>query len=155
MHAISAPSQAGALLSYLSETQKNSLAHITQITPYQGGDTMFLDRMDASQFGTDRKPAQWRTARIASMASGPYRHRHGRKAVTQLGRGAAYHRDRIVARQDSVEALRNDYMTADELSEALASVADLERLMGKISYNSLNARDCLALLQSLKSVTPI
>ncbi len=34
-------------------------------------------------------------------------------------------------------------------------MADLERLLGKISYNSLNARDCLALLQSLKRVPGI
>ncbi|MEA5146249.1 MAG: DNA mismatch repair protein MutS, partial [Candidatus Limiplasma sp.] len=35
---------AGALLYYLQETQKNSLAHITQVTPYQSGDAMYLDR---------------------------------------------------------------------------------------------------------------
>ena len=46
-------------------------------------------------------------------------------------------------------------MTADELTEELANIADLERLLGKISYGSLNARDCLALQRSLTAITPI
>ena len=38
---------------------------------------------------------------------------------------------------------------------SLENVADMERLLGKISYNSLTARDCLALLRSLKAVAPV
>ena len=41
------------------------------------------------------------------------------------------------------------------MGQALENVADMERLLGKISYNSLTARDCLALLRSLKAVAPV
>lgn len=37
----------------------------------------------------------------------------------------------------------------------LDDVADMERLLSKISYSTLNARDCLALLRSLRAVAPI
>lgn len=37
-------SAAGGLLLYLLETQKNSLAHINTIKPYETNDYMFLDR---------------------------------------------------------------------------------------------------------------
>ena len=37
----------------------------------------------------------------------------------------------------------------------MEAVADMERLVGKISYNNLTARDCLALLRSLRAVAPV
>ena len=46
-------------------------------------------------------------------------------------------------------------MTAGEIAQALDDVADMERLLGKVSYNSLTARDCLALGRSLRSVEPV
>ena len=54
-----------------------------------------------------------------------------------------------------MEALKDNYMAAEEMGQALENVADMERLLGKISYNSLTARDCLALLRSLKAVAPV
>ena len=61
----------------------------------------------------------------------------------------------IETRLDAVEALKDNYMAAEEMGQALENVADMERLLGKISYNSLTARDCLALLRSLKAVAPV
>ena len=58
-------------------------------------------------------------------------------------------------RLNAVEALKDDILTADELSELLENVADLERLLSKLSYQSFNARDSLALMHSLQSVKPI
>ena len=40
----SAACAAGALMKYLSETQKNALEHITELRIYQGSETMLLDR---------------------------------------------------------------------------------------------------------------
>ena len=64
-------------------------------------------------------------------------------------------RKAIETRLDAVEALKDNYMAAEEMGQALENVADMERLLGKISYNSLTARDCLALLRSLKAVAPV
>ena len=47
-------------------------------------------------------------------------------------------------------------MTADELAEDLLDgVFDLERLLSKLSYQSFNARDSLALMRSLQNVQPV
>lgn len=48
-------------------------------------------------------------------------------------------RRRIQTRLDAVEALKDNFMAAEELGEKLENVADMERLLGKISYNSLTA----------------
>ena len=61
-------------------------------------------------------------------------------------------RSEIESRLDAVEALKEDLMTLQEIREALDPVYDIERLLSKIAYDTINARDCLALLRSLKAV---
>jgi len=61
----------------------------------------------------------------------------------------------IQTRLDAVEALKDHFMESEEIGQALESVADMERLLGKISYNNLTARDCLALAKSLGAVAPV
>jgi len=146
---------AGALLRYLNETQKNSLAHITQVSPYLGGDTMFLDRMTRRNLeltenirgGERRGSLLWLLDKTQTAM--------GARLLRNWVEEPLVNIQRIQARLDAVEALLGDYVTADELGGMLANVADLERLLGKISYNSLNARDCLALLRSLQCVAPV
>jgi DNA mismatch repair protein MutS len=58
----------------------------------------------------------------------------------------------IRARLNAVEALVNDTELRMELRELLKSVADLERLMGRLTSKSGNARDMKALGESLAQV---
>ncbi len=146
---------AGALLRYLNDTQKNALCHITQLTVYQGADTMFLDRMtrrnleltESLRSGERRGSLLWLLDKTHTAM--------GARLLRSWVESPMLSRERIQARLDAVEAFKNDFMTAGELSQALEDVADMERLLGKISYNSLTARDCLALNRSLRSVAPI
>ena len=59
----------------------------------------------------------------------------------------------INKRYDIVEKLEEEFILADDLKSLLNSVYDLERLSGKIAFNSANARDLLQLKTSL-SVLP-
>ena len=43
-------------------------------------------------------------------------------------------------------------MLSERLHEVLCNVYDMERILSKVSYGTLNARDCLALLRSLNQV---
>ena len=146
---------AGALLRYLADTQKNALAHITTVTHCQSGDTMYLDRAtrrnleltESLRSGERRGSLLWLLDKTCTAM--------GARLLRSWVEAPLVNRERILARLDAVEALLGDYMAADGLAEALQNVADLERLLAKISYGSLNARDCLALLRSLRAVTPI
>ena len=64
-------------------------------------------------------------------------------------------RGEIEERLDAVEAIAKDPMRGTELAEALRGVYDMERLVSKVAYRSLNARDCLALMTSLKKIPEI
>ena len=146
---------AGALLIYLSDTQKNALPHLTQLTIYQGERTMFLDRMtrrnlelvESLRAGERRGSLLWLLDRTHTAM--------GARLLRSWVENPMIDRKAIETRLDAVEALKDNYMAAEEMGQALENVADMERLLGKISYNSLTARDCLALLRSLKAVAPV
>ena len=148
-------SAAGALLYYLEETQKNSLSHITRVTPYQSARTMFLDRMtrrnleltESLRGGERRGSLLWLLDETVTAMGARLLRSWVEEPMLELGR--------IQARLDAVEAFKNDFRTAEELADSLSGMSDLERLLGKVSYNSLNARDCLALGRSLQCISPI
>ena len=58
-------------------------------------------------------------------------------------------------RLDAVEELVNDRILGMTLAEELEGVYDMERLMNKVAYRNMNARDCLALCASLKRIPGI
>ena len=146
---------AGALLIYLNDTQKNALYHVTQLTIYQGAHTMFLDRMtrrnleltESLRTGERRGSLLWLLDKTRTAMGARLLRSWVENPMTDL--------ERIQTRLDAVEAFKDDYLASSEISLALENVADMERLLGKISYNSLTARDCLALLRSLRAVEPV
>lgn len=146
---------AGALLAYLNDTQKNALSHITQLSIYQGADTMFLDRMtrknlelvESLRTGERRGSLLWLLDKTHTAMGARLLRNWVENPMIDLGR--------IQARLDAVEALKNNFLVSEEIGQALENVSDMERLLGKISYNSLTARDCLALLRSLRAVSPV
>lgn len=146
---------AGALLTYLDDTQRNSLAHITALTLYQSGDAMYLDRAtrrnleltESLRGGERRGSLLWLLDRTCTAM--------GARLLKSWVEEPLVNRQRIAARLDAVDALLGRFIAAEELAETLRGVADLERLLSKISYGSLNARDCLALERSLLRVGPV
>ncbi len=146
---------AGALLRYLRDTQMNALSHITQLSIYQGEETMFLDRatrrnleLTQSLRSNERKGSLlWLLDKTETAM--------GARLLRSWVESPLVSRSRIEARLACVEALKDDFIRSEELSDCLDKVADMERLLGKISYNNLNARDCLALLRSLRCVAPV
>ena len=55
----------------------------------------------------------------------------------------------ILDRQAKIETLNNEFILKDKLRDLLYKIYDIERLCGKISCGSLNARDLLQLKSSL------
>ena len=64
-------------------------------------------------------------------------------------------RGQIERRLDAVEEFAGQHVLTMTLSEELQGVYDIERLLSKVAYKSINARDCLALCASLGKVPGI
>ncbi len=63
--------------------------------------------------------------------------------------------DEINKRYDYVEKLEEEFILTDDLKNLLYNVYDLERLSGRIAFNSANGRDLLQLKSSLKVLPDI
>ena len=146
---------AGALMRYLSETQKNALEHIAQVRILEKGDVMPLDastRRNLELTETIRE----RTAKgsLLSILDETCTAMGGRLLRSWVEK-PLLNKQKIEARLSAVEALYEQNVLCEELRARLSQVYDMERLLSKVSYRSLNARDCLSLLRSLEQAPPI
>ncbi len=149
---IPAAHAAGALMMYLNETQKNAMTHITALRVLAENQTMPLDAATRRNLelteGMGSRSVHgsllWLLDRTATAMGG----RMLRRWVEQ----PLLNSDAINQRLDAVSALYNDHILSEKLYDILCNVYDMERILSKVSYNSLNARDCLALLRSLKQI---
>ena len=146
---------AGALLRYLHETQKNSLEHIRTLRIAENGKTMLLDQntrrnleLTESLRGERRKGTLLGLLDLTSTAMCG---RLLRRWVEQ----PLLDEKEINNRLDAVQELVNDRILGMTLAEELEGVYDMERLMNKVAYRNMNARDCLALCASLKRIPGI
>ena len=146
---------AGALLKYLHETQKNSLEHIRTLRFAENGRTMLLDQntrrnleLTESLRGDRRKSTLLGLIDKTSTAMGG---RLLRRWVEQ----PLLDKKEINSRLDAVEELVRNRILGMTLAEELEGVYDMERLMNKVAYRNMNARDCLALCASLKRIPGI
>ena len=64
-------------------------------------------------------------------------------------------KEKIEARLSAVEALYKQHVLSENLRDQLSQVYDMERLLSKVSYHTLNARDCLSLLRSLEKAPEV
>ena len=146
---------AGAAFCYLLETQKNSLSHITKIVPYRSGKYMIIDtstRRNLELLETLREK-QKRGSLLWVLDK--TRTAMGARMIRSFIEQPLIERSEILRRQDAIEELNGEYITREELIEYLNPIYDLERLIGRISYQSANARDLIAFKNSLEMMPHI
>ena len=146
---------AGALMDYLTETQKRDLTHITHISTYSLAQYMMLDsatrrNLELTQTLRD-KSRQGSLLWVIDYTKTAMGGRLLRKWIEQ----PLIDRAQIQRRLDAVECFVSDMILSEELKETLSRIYDIERLMGRISYGSAGARDLLALKQSIGALPDI
>lgn len=140
---------AGALLQYLKETQKSALAHLTRLRPFVATEHLVLD------------DTTLRTLEVVASA------RDGRRDGTLLDvldrtitpMGARLLRSWLLApaavrsvvddRLDAVERLVSAPVDRSDIRAALSGMRDMERILARLSIGTANARDLVALKDSL------
>ncbi len=146
---------AGALLQYLYETQKTSLAHFTHLYPYLTSKYMLLDsstRRNLELTETLReKQKKGSLLGVLDRTKTAMGGRLLRKYIEQ----PLIDKEKIEEHLDAVEALGKNSVDRDEIREYLNTIYDLERLLGKISYKTANPRDLIAFRNSLSMLPSI
>ena len=146
---------AGALLSYLQETQKNSLVHISSLHIVQADKTMPLDNATRRNLElTETMRGHKQKGSLLSVLDFTVTAMGGR-TLRSFVEQPLTDPDLITRRLNAVESLFDQYVISQELREKLKNVYDIERLLSRIAYRTINARDCLSILRSLEQAPQI
>ncbi len=146
-------SAAGALMRYLEETQKNALSHICAVRTISRSSYMVLDASTRRNLELTQ-PLQYGGSKKNTLL---YLLDHcctgmGSRMLRDWIDRPLQKIDEIDARLDSVEFLSADLPVRKNLQSLLKGIYDIERLSSKIVYGALNARDCVALRQTLERI---
>ncbi len=134
----------GAVLSYLSDTEKSDLSYIKELTVYTDGQFLEMDvnsrrnlELTESMRTKEKKGSLLWVLDKTKTAPGA---RMLRKWVEHplLSTSA------ITERQGAVEELCGSFMLREQLAQELSHVLDLERLITRIVYGSANGKDLRA-----------
>jgi len=141
---------AGALLYYLSETQKNSLKHITTIKNLTRGKYMTLDAPSRRNLELTEHMRERGKKGSLLWALDMTRTAMGARLMRQwLGRPLLDAAD-INYRLDAVEEFLEFPFFREEIKEYLNAVYDIERIMSRMIYRTANARDMISLRDSIE-----
>lgn len=145
-------SACGALIAYLEETQKQSLSGIFHPESYNINEFMAIDaqsrrNLEITETLRDRKrqgSLLWVMDRTETAM--------GARKLKKWLEQPLIDKTHIDKRLDAVDELFDRFMMRSELIDYLKGVYDIERLAGRISMGSGNARELLSLKQSLRKL---
>jgi len=148
-----AASAAGAILYYVRSTQRGTLDHVDRIGFYERQDCLVLDAVSVRNLelieplfaGTDSGVTLFRCmdATVTPM---------GKRLLRSWMLRPSIDLAEINARLDAVTALREKTVAREELRRALEGILDLERLLSRVTLETANPRDILALACSLSKL---
>ena len=145
----------GALIRYLSQSQKSSIAQIRSIKAYSVTDYMVLDC--ATRRNLELTETMLEKTKKGSLlyVLDKTKTAMGARMIRSFLEQPLTDKKMINERLDAVQAFTEDLILREELREYLNPVYDLERLMGKINYHSANPRDLIAFANSIRMLPPI
>lgn len=146
---------AGCVLNYLNETQKNNLPHIKKIYNYEFSDYIILDPSTKRNLEITSSISEGgREGTLISILDRTKTAMGGRLLKKWVSRPLKK-KEQIEKRLSAVNDLYENKNERKKISEELKSVADLERLLSKISTGRSVARDIVQLKISLKKINII
>lgn len=146
---------AGALLKYLYETQKTPLGNMTSLQLYITGKFMIIDsstRRNLELVETLREK-QKRGALLWVLDK--TKTAMGARLLRNFVEQPLIDKKEIEGRLDAIEELNKNPMLREEIREYLNPVYDLERLIGRVTYQTANPRDLIAFKSSLSMLPHI
>jgi DNA mismatch repair protein MutS len=146
---------AGALITYLVDTQKNDLAHISSLRKYSDSKYMVLDLSSRRNLELTETIRGKRKSDTLLEVLDQTKTAMGARTLRKWIEQPLLDLTDINRRLDSVEAFKDNVIPRAELRELLESVQDIERIMTRVVYQTANSRDLIALRNSLRNLPNI
>ena len=143
------------LLNSIHHTQKRDLSHIEDVITYAAIDFMKMDYYakrnleltESIRLKSKKGTLLW----LMDETKTPM----GARRLKQWIDRPLIHKDNIEQRLDIVESFIDHFIERDTLRGYLNQVYDIERLVGRVSYGNVNARDLIQLKHSISEIPNI
>ena len=146
---------AGALIFYVQDAQKQEIKHLTGLETYVLDQYLLIDEVSFNNLELFKNlKTGSRQGTLLGVMDATVTAMGGRLLKKWL-RYPLMDISEINARLDAVEEAKNQIAIRKSIRGHLKSVADIERLAGRISMGYSNARDLLALKQSIFALPEI
>lgn len=146
---------AGAIISYLRETQKTSLGYVNKLQVYSLSDFMVLDCATLENLELIKNARDGTKRGTLLSVLGSTITAGGSRLVKKWILKPLINSRDIQKRLAAVDALYNDAIIRGELSGKLRKIQDIERLTGRIAAGCANARDLVGLKNSLSIIPEV
>ncbi len=143
------------LVTYVTVTQKRSLAHLQRAVAYQPASFLKMDHSSQTNLEiTQNLRTKKKSGTLLWLLDETKTAMGGRLLKQWLDR-PLIDRKAIETRQAKVGVLLDHYFERSNLQAELVKVYDLERLAGRVAFGSVNGRDLIQLQTSLEQVPQI
>lgn len=140
------------LFNYAIDTQKSDLKHLQKVEFYEEKDYLKLDNFTISNlelvetFRNHTKEGSLLNVldKTETAAGGRMLKRWLLRPLLDV--------NKIKNRQNYITAFKDEYIVREEIRQALNGVYDLERIIGKLSCGSINAKDLVQLKNTLSKI---
>lgn len=144
-----AVSAAGAILHYVSETQRTQAGHLSDLTYFESSEYLHLDTPTLNNLeiveANDGNKAHTLLGVLDDTMTGM-----GARLLRQWLLRPSVRISEIEMRLDTVAEFKQASIKRDQIRRLLESFADLERLAGKITLGRITPRDLISLLRSIE-----
>ena len=144
-----ADSAADNIIAYLKETQKQDITHLRPLEVLNIGDAMCLDKASIRNLELTETLYERQVQGSLLGVLDKTRTAMGSRKMKSWLREPLIKEDQIHLRLDAVDTFCSDVILRNNIRENLKPVYDLERLSSRISTGTANARDMIALKNSL------
>lgn len=143
---------AGALVGYLSDTQKTDLGYFNKLAVYTSAQFLEIDRSTRRNLElTENMRSKDRKNTLLAVIN-KTKTSMGNRLLASWVEKPLINTYYITRRQKAVAELYDAYMLRSELGETLRNAGDLERLLTKVVYGTANGRDLNAIADTLAVV---
>jgi len=146
---------AGAVLDYLVETQKSSLAHIDRLAPYRAGGTLEIDQSSRRSLEISRTLRDGRREGALLGVLDQTVTAMGSRLLSDWVANPLCDLAAIQSRLDAVEELVGNQSLCDGLREDLRRVYDVQRLLARVTTGRASPRDLSFLGRTLARLPAI
>lgn len=141
---------AGAALKYIEETQMKDISYIKKLSTYDSSEFLEMDistrrnlELCETMLTKEKKGSLlWALDKTTTSM--------GARLLKNMIEHPLTNDKQIVARQQAVSELFNNFMLREELRALMSSVLDLERLVTKVTYGTAGGKDLRAIAQTIK-----